>query len=387
MREGERTIYFDHAATTPLDGEVFEKMRPYYTENFGNADSPHSFGRAAMRAVDAARDRVAELVGAKPDEIYFTSGGTESDNWAILGAAYAQRKKGKTRVIVSSIEHHAALSAAERLEKEGFSVAYLPVNARGEAETEGLRALLTPETGLVAVMAANNETGVVQPFKALAKLAHENGSLFFTDAVQAAPYLKIDVADWGADMLSFSAHKFYGPKGCGALYVKNGVRPGKLIAGGEQERGMRGGTLNVPSVVGLAAAYEKNVRGMVENNAKIEGLKALFLKKIFSDIEGVKLNGEGAVRLPSIVNLTFEGIDNAAFLYNMDLHGVAVAAGSACASASVKPSHVLTAMGLSEKDARSSVRFSFGRDNTEEEILYGAELAAQIVGKLRSFGK
>lgn len=387
MREGERTIYFDHAATTPLDGEVFEKMRPYYTENFGNADSPHSFGRAAMRAVDAARDRVAELVGAKPDEIYFTSGGTESDNWAILGAAYAQRKKGKTRVIVSSIEHHAALSAAERLEKEGFSVAYLPVNARGEAETEALRALLTPETGLVAVMAANNETGVVQPFKALAKLAHENGSLFFTDAVQAAPYLKIDVADWGADMLSFSAHKFYGPKGCGALYVKNGVRPGKLIAGGEQERGMRGGTLNVPSVVGLAAAYEKNVRGMVENNAKIEGLKALFLKKIFSDIEGVKLNGEGTACLPSIVNLTFEGIDNAAFLYNMDLHGVAVAAGAACASASVKPSHVLTAMGLSEKDARSSVRFSFGRDNTEEEILYGAELAAQIVGKLRSFGK
>lgn len=387
MREGERTIYFDHAATTPLDGEVFEKMRPYYTENFGNADSPHSFGRAAMRAVDAARDRVAELVGAKPDEIYFTSGGTESDNWAILGAAYAQRKKGKTRVVVSSIEHHAALSAAERLEKEGFSVVYLPVNARGEAETEALRALLTPETGLVAVMAANNETGVVQPFKALAKLAHENGSLFFTDAVQAAPYLKIDVADWGADMLSFSAHKFYGPKGCGALYVKNGVRPGKLIAGGEQERGMRGGTLNVPSVVGLAAAYEKNVRGMVEHNAKIEGLKALFLKKIFSDIEGVKLNGEGAACLPSIVNLTFEGIDNAAFLYNMDLHGVAVAAGSACASASVKPSHVLTAMGLSEKDARSSVRFSFGRDNTEEEILYGAELAAQIVGKLRSFGK
>lgn len=387
MREGERTIYFDHAATTPLDGEVFEKMRPYYTENFGNADSPHSFGRAAMRAVDAARDRVAELVGAKPDEIYFTSGGTESDNWAILGAAYAQRKKGKTRVVVSSIEHHAALSAAERLEKEGFSVAYLPVNARGEAETEALRALLTPETGLVAVMAANNETGVVQPFKALAKLAHENGSLFFTDAVQAAPYLKIDVADWGADMLSFSAHKFYGPKGCGALYVKNGVRLGKLIAGGEQERGMRGGTLNVPSVVGLAAAYEKSVRGMVENNAKIEGLKALFLKKIFSDIEGVKLNGEGTACLPSIVNLTFEGIDNAAFLYNMDLHGVAVAAGSACASASVKPSHVLTAMGLSEKDARSSVRFSFGRENTEEEILYGAELAAQIVGKLRSFGK
>lgn len=387
MREGERTIYFDHAATTPLDGEVFEKMRPYYTEIFGNADSPHSFGRAAMRAVDAARDRVAELVGAKPDEIYFTSGGTESDNWAILGAAYAQRKKGKTRVVVSSIEHHAALSAAERLEKEGFSVAYLPVNARGEAETEALRALLTPETGLVAVMAANNETGVVQPFKALAKLAHENESLFFTDAVQAAPYLKIDVADWGADMLSFSAHKFYGPKGCGALYVKNGVRPGKLIAGGEQERGMRGGTLNVPSVVGLAAAYEKNVRGMVENNAKIEGLKALFLKKIFSDIKCVKLNGEGAACLPSIVNLTFEGIDNAAFLYNMDLHGVAVAAGSACASASVKPSHVLTAMGLSEKDARSSVRFSFGHDNTEEEILYGAELAAQIVGKLRSFGK
>lgn len=385
MQRAEREIYFDHAATTPLDEDVFEKMRPYYTERFGNPDSPHGVGRRAMRAVDEARDKVAALINAQPGEIYFTSGGTESDNWAILGGAYAQRARGKTRVVLSAIEHHAALSAGERLEKEGFSVVYLPVNDEGRVEPSELKSALTPETGLVGIMAANNETGAIQPFKECARLAHENGSLFFTDAVQAAPYLPIDVKEWGADMLAFSAHKFYGPKGCGVLYVRSGVKIGRLVAGGEQERGLRGGTVNVPSVVGLAAAYEKNVAGMSANNAKTEALKRLFVKEVFR-LDGVSLNG-GGESLPSIVNLRFEGIDNAAFLYNMDLHGVAVSAGSACASASMKPSHVLTAMGLSEKQAGESVRFSFGRDNTEEEILYGASLAAEIVGKLRRFGR
>lgn len=387
MEERGERIYFDHAATTPLDKDVFEKMRPYYTELFGNADSPHAFGRAAMRAVDDARDKLAELLGARSDEVYFTSGGTESDNWAILGGAYAQRERGKNHVILSSIEHHAALSAGERLEKEGFSVTWLPINGQGRVETSALKQAVRADTGLVCVMAANNETGVIQPFAQCAALARENGSLFFTDAVQAAPYLPIDVKAWGADMLSLSAHKFYGPKGVGALYIRRGVKIGRLIAGGEQERGLRGGTVNVPSVVGLAAAYEKNVREMEKNNAKIFALKGLFLREIFAKIPRVKRNGDEENSLPSVVNLCFEGIDNAAFLYNMDLHGVAVSAGSACASASVKPSHVLTAMGLGEGEARSSVRFSFGRDNTEAEILRGAALTAQLVGKLRAFAE
>ena len=259
MSDIEGRIYFDHAATTPLDEEVFEKMRPYYTEIFGNADSPHSFGREAVRGVDAARDKVAELIGAAPKEIYFTSGGTESDNWAIIGGAHAakdgrdegksrgterargqegararERSAGRMRVLISSVEHHAALSAGERLKEEGYSVEYLPVNREGRVELRTLERALGPDVGLVAVMAANNETGTVQPVKELAAAAHANGSLFFTDAVQAAPYRKIDVSDWGADMLSFSAHKFYGPKGCGVLYVRSGVKIGKLVSGGER---------------------------------------------------------------------------------------------------------------------------------------------------------
>ncbi len=381
METGTR-IYFDHAATTPLDREVFEKMRPYFTDVFGNADSLHSFGREGMRAVDESRDLIASLIGARPEEVYFTSGGTESDNWAILGAARAQRKKGKPKVLISAVEHHAAISAGERLEKEGIPVGRIPVNKEGRAEPETVRAMLTPEVGLVAVMAANNETGAVQPFRECARLAHENGSLFFTDAVQAAPYLRIDVEDWGADLLSFSAHKFYGPKGIGALYIRRGTGMERLISGGEQERGLRGGTVNVPSVVGLAAAYEKTLRDLDKNNAKIRALKTLFLKEFFAEIPEARING-GGESLPGILNLRLPGVDNAAFLFNMDLHGVALSAGSACAASSLKPSHVLTAMGLSEKEAGSSVRLSFGRDNTEEEIVRGAALAAEICKKIR----
>ena len=383
MREGERTIYFDHAATTPLDGEVFEKMRPYYTENFGNADSPHSFGRAAMRAVDAARDRVAELVGAKPDEIYFTSGGTESDNWAILGAAYAQRKKGKTRVIVSSIEHHAALSAAERLEKEGFSVAYLPVNARGEAETEALRALLTPETGLVAVMAANNETGVVQPFKALAKLAHENGSLFFTDAVQAAGHVKIDVNAMHIDLLSLSAHKFHGPKGVGMLYARRGIILTNLIEGGAQERGKRGGTENVPGIAAMAAALTEACANMDENTKKVTALRDKLIDGI-SKIPHCALNGAREPRLPGNVNFCFEGIEGESLLLLLDAKGISASSGSACTSGSLDPSHVLLAIGRPHEVAHGSLRLTICEDNTEEEIDYILAELPPIVDDLRN---
>ena len=378
-----KRIYLDHAATTPLSASVLEKMMPYLTDCFGNADSPHAVGRAAVNAVDNARDCLAERLGVKPSELYFTSGGTEADNWAIIGGAYAQRAKGKTHVIVSSIEHHAALYAAEKLEKEGFTVTYLPVNAGGRVELNALKSAITEQTGLVAVMAINNETGVVQPIAELAKIAHEHGALFFTDAVQAAPYIPLTIKDWGVDMLSLSSHKFYGPKGCGVLYIKSGVKVDRFVGGGEQERGLRGGTTNVPAVVGLAAAYCENEATMSASNEKIAYLSKLFLDEI-SVLDGIKMNGDGE-KLPGIVNLHVQGVSNTDLLYKLDLHGVCVAVGSACASASVKPSHVLLAMGLTEQETRESVRISFGKDNTEEEIHFAAKSFVDAVETLRKF--
>lgn len=376
-------IYLDHAATTPLSKTVFERMMPYFTEEFGNADSPHAAGRKAVNAVDNARDTVASLIGAKANEVYFTSGGTEADNWAVIGGAYAQREKGKDHVIVSSIEHHAVLYAAEKLEKEGFEVTYLPVNAGGMVELTALKDAMTPRTGLVAVMAVNNETGVIQPIKELAELAKENGALFFADCVQAAPYLPINVKELGVDMLSLSSHKFFGPKGCGVLYIKSGVRVERFVGGGEQERGLRGGTTNVPAVVGLAAAYAENAAAMSASNEKIARLSALFWDKI-SVLGGVSVNGKGE-KLPGVLNIRVENVNNVDLLYKLDLQGVCVAVGSACASGSIDPSHVLIAMGLTEKEARESVRVSIGKDNTEEEIDKAAEIFVDTVKKLRDF--
>lgn len=375
-------IYLDHAATTPLAIEVLEKMTPYFTTSFGNADSPHAFGRKAMAAVDNARDTVAALINANANEVYFTSGGTESDNWALEGGARAKRAEGRTRVVISAIEHHAVLASAERLRKEGFEIALLPVNEGGRVEPNALERAITDDTAIVCLMYVNNETGAIQPIEQAAALAHAHGALFFTDAVQAAPYLPLDVKALGADMLSFSGHKFYGPKGAGVLYIKNGVKVDKLVAGGEQERGMRGGTVNVPSVVGLAEAYRIARRDMSANAEKLRTLSERFMQKIAA-LNGVYTNGCRENAIPSVRNLRFAGVENAAFLYNMDLSGVALAAGSACASASVKPSHVLTAMGLSEEQARQSVRISFGKDNTEAEIDEAARLTIATVERLR----
>ncbi len=382
MQQTTNRIYFDHAATTPLDEEVFEKMKPYLLSAFGNADSPHSFGREAMSAVDLARDKIASLINAKPSEVYFTSGGTESDNWAVLGGAYAMQKAGRRHILLSSIEHHAVLSAGERLQQQGFDVEYIPVNAGGRVEPSEVKAKLREDTALIGVMAVNNETGVIQPFQEIAALAKKNGTLCFIDGVQAAPYMPIDAKAWGADAISFSSHKFYGPKGVGVLYIKNGVKIEKLVAGGEQERGMRGGTLNVAGVVGLSAAYEKAVKNMPQNNAKTFALKERFLQAV-SVLDGVKRNGESENSIPSVLNLQISGVENVALLYSMDLQGIAFAAGSACASASVKPSHVLTAMGLSESQAKNSVRLSFGKDNTEQEIDVAAQAFVETVKKLR----
>lgn len=382
-----RLIYFDYAATTPLDGDVLEKMLPYYTENYGNADSLHAFGRKAQTAVDTARDKVAELIGAKPSEIYFTSGGTESDNWAMIGGAYACKKKGKTHILVSSIEHHAVLAAAEKLQEDGFEIEYIPVNGQGRVELNEILSRMKPHTGMVAVMKANNETGAVQPIEEIAKACKERGILCFSDCVQYVPHRKLDVNALGADMVSFSAHKFHGPKGCGVLYVKKGTPIGKFVVGGEQERGMRGGTLNVPSVVGLAVALEKCYKTYEESEARLLALRNRFLKTALA-MDGVFLNGGLSEReedgLPSVMNLRFDGVENTSFLYNMDLNGIAVASGSACASASLKPSHVLTAMGLSEKQAKSSIRFSIGRETTEEEIDVVLEKMGEILRKIRN---
>ncbi len=373
-------IYLDHAATTPLCEEALEKMLPYFTTEYGNADSPHKTGRGALNAVDDARDRLAALLNAKPNEIYFTSGGTEADNWGIYGLAQAQKERGKTHLLISSIEHHAALATAEKLREEGFEVEYLPVDERGIVEPSVLKERITERTGLTAVMFANNETGAIQPVSELAEIAHAHGSLFFTDAVQAAPYLRLDVKALGVDALSLSAHKFYGPKGCGVLYVKNGVKIKGLIVGGEQERGLRGGTTNVPAVVGLAEAYAQNERGKYATNEKITALRKVFLK----ELEGldVEVNGND-LGLPAVLNLRVKGVSNVDLTYNMDLCGVSIAAGSACASASIKPSHVLLAMGRSEEEARECVRISFGKRNAEEEVKEGARRMKEVILRLR----
>lgn len=375
-------IYLDHASTTPLDSRVLETMLPYFTKIYGNADSPHQTGRRAMSGVDDARDTLARLINAKQSEIYFTSGGTESGNWAMLGGARAKRKENRTRVILSAIEHHAVLSSAQRLEQDGFEVVYLPVNDGGRVEPNVLKALVNERTALVAVMSANNETGVLQPIEECCEIAHETGALFFTDATQLAPYMPIDTRKWNADLIAFSAHKFYGPKGVGVLYVKSGTKMEKLVSGGEQERGMRGGTLNVPGIVGLAKAYELNYAEMEQNGEKLQRLSKLFMQEL-AQMQGITRNGDSENALPSILNLRVEGVENTALLYNMDLQGVSIAVGSACSSASVKPSHVLTAMGLSEKAVKESVRLSLGKDNTEEEIIRGARIMREVVERLR----
>lgn len=378
----EKSIYFDNAATTPLDTEVAQRMLPFFSECYGNADSPHAFGRKAMVAVDCARDAVAAALNAKPSEIYFTSGGTEADNWAILGGARAKRKEGKTHVLISAIEHHAALFAAETLEKEGFEVEYIPVNDGGRVELNTVKRLLRPSTALVCVMRVNNETGVVQPIEELAPIVKETGALFFVDGVQAAPHEKIDVKKWGVDLLSISSHKLHGPKGCGALYIRSGVKMERLVGGGEQERGMRGGTLNVPAIVGFAAAVEKTAQGLDTFHRAVEETRKAFLDGI-SALDGVQVNGDERYRLGAVLSLSVDGVDNATLLYRLDLDGLCVAAGSACASASVKPSHVLTAMGMTEERARQTVRISFGRQNTAAEGARAAEIFVNAVKSLR----
>ena len=376
-------VYFDHAATTPVDERVLQKMLPYFTDNFGNPNSQHWFGRRSVTAVDEARDTVASLIGAKPSEIYFTSGGTESDNWAIRGAAHARAEKGK-HLIISAVEHPAMITTAKELEKEGFEVSLAPVDEYGAVDVEKLKSLLRPDTIFMGIMTANNEVGTVQPLAEISKLCRERGILFFTDAVQAAGALKIDVNDPAVDLLSFSGHKFYGPKGVGVLYIRSGLKLGKIITGGHQERTMRGGTTNVPAIVGLAEALRLAQEEREQNAAYVSSLRDRFISRVLHEIPYVKLNGHPQNRLPANANFSFRYIEGESLLFSLDLAGIAVSSGSACSSGSLEPSHVLLAMGLPEGLAHGSIRFSFGKDNTPAQIDYAVDKLKEIVVKLRA---
>lgn len=376
-------FYFDHAATTPVDPRVLQKMLPYFTENFGNPNSQHACGRRAAAAVDEARDTVAALIGAKPSEIYFTSGGTESDNWALRGAAHANAERGK-HLIVSAVEHPAMISTARELQKEGFEVTFAAVDEFGKVDLQKLKDSIRPDTTFIGVMTANNEIGTIQPIAEISALARERGITFFTDAVQAAGALKLNVKEPAVDMLSFSGHKFYGPKGVGVLYIRSGVRVGKIITGGHQERSMRGGTTNVPGVVGLAEAFRLANEEMAQNNAHVSAIRDRFIARVLREIPYVKLNGHPKDRLPNNANFSFRYIEGESLLFSLDLAGIAVSSGSACSSGSLEPSHVLLATGLPEGLAHGSIRFSFGKENTAEQIDIAVEKLKEIVVRLRN---
>ena len=379
----DKRIYFDHAATTPVDPRVLEKMLPYFTQKFGNPNSQHAFGRETVCAVDDARDEIAACIGAKPSEIYFTSGGTEADNWALRGAAYSLANKGK-HLIVSAVEHPAMIATAKELAKKGFEVTFAEVDEYGAADLEKLEKAIRPDTVFVGVMTANNEVGTIQPVKEIAALCKTKGIVFFTDAVQAAGAIPLNVKEIGADMLSFSAHKFYGPKGIGVLYIRSGLKIEKLVSGGHQERSMRGGTTNVPAVVGMAEALRIATQNLDENAAYVSAIRDRFIHRVLREIPYVKLNGHPEKRLPANANFSFRYIEGESLLFSLDLKGIAVSSGSACSSGSLEPSHVLLAMGLPEGLAHGSVRFSFGKDNTPEEADYAVDALKEIVVKLRA---
>ena len=376
-------IYFDHAATTPLCEEAFDKMKPYFTENFGNANSQHCFGREAVKAVDEARDTIASIINCKPGELYFTSGGTESDNWALRGIASAHKDKGK-HIIISPIEHAAMITTAKELVKDGFEIEFMKVDEEGFVDLEHLKSIIRDDTILVACMMANNEVGTIEPIKEIAEIAHSKNAVMFTDAVQAAGVLKIDVKALGVDLMSMSSHKIYGPKGVGALYIRTGLKIDSIITGGHQERTKRGGTTNVPGVVGLAKAFEIADRDVDKNFEYVSSLRDRFINKVLAEVPFVKLNGprkEG--RLPANADFSFRYIEGESILFSLDLAGIAVSSGSACSSGSLEPSHVLLALGLPEGLAHGSIRFSFGKHNTAEEIDYAVEVLKQAVDRLR----
>ncbi len=376
-------IYLDNAATTPLDADVLQKMMPYFTSVAGNASSLHTFGREAQKAVDEARDYIASVINAKPSEIYFTSGGTEADNWALKGIAETYQNLGK-HIVTTKIEHHAILETCAELEKKGYEITYIGVDGDGIVNLEELVSALREDTILVSVMTANNEVGSIQPIEDIGKICADRGIFFHTDAVQAMGTIDIDVKRDHIDMLSCSAHKFHGPKGIGFLYVKSGVKPAKQIAGGHQERKQRAGTTNTPAIVGMAEALRKTVDERVVNNLRVTQLRNYLIDRVLKEIPYSHLNGGKVKRLPNNANLSFDYIEGESILFLLDSAGIAVSSGSACSSGSLDPSHVILALGVSIEQAHSSIRFSLGRETTKEEIDYTVDTLKDIIHKLRA---
>jgi cysteine desulfurase len=378
-----KRVYLDYAATTPVHPEVILAMTPYFAEIWGNPSSIHACGLEARSAIEEARDKIAGLIGAHKDEIFFTSGGTEADNWALQGIASANRARGN-HIITSSIEHHAVFETCKHLEEQGFSITYLPVDRYGMVNPDEVKKAITSKTILISIMHANNEVGSIQPIPEIGKVAKTAGVYFHTDAVQTVGHIPVDVNKLGVDMLSISAHKLYGPKGIGALYIRAGTDIQPLIYGGGQEKQMRAGTENVPGIVGFGKVVELAQEEMDDEARRISQLRDTLLKNIMKNVEHTYLNGHPTKRLPNNANVSFAFVEGEAICLNLDLAGICAATGSACSSMSMEASHVLLAMGLSPELARSSLRFSFGKWSTEEDVKYVLEKLPAAVSRLRS---
>ena len=375
-------IYLDNAATTRTAHEVVDAMIPYFTENYGNPSSIYELGQRSKEAITTAREQIAEVIGAKPEEIYFTAGGSEADNWALKAACEAYEKKGK-HIITTKIEHHAILHTCEYLEKKGVEVTYLDVDENGLVDLDALQKAIRPDTILISIMFANNEIGTIEPVKEIGMIAKEHGILFHTDAVQAFGQAPIDVDDMHIDMLSSSAHKINGPKGIGFLYIRKGVKIRSFVHGGAQERKRRAGTENVPAIVGYGVAAKRAADTMEERTARERQLRDDFIKRVEKEIPYVKLNGHPDKRLPNNINFSFRFIEGESLLIMLDMKGIAGSSGSACTSGSLDPSHVLLAIGLPHEIAHGSLRLSLGEDTTKEDLDYTLEQIKEIIQKLR----
>lgn len=362
-------VYMDYSATTMVLDEVIEEMKPYFNEFYGNPSSAYSFSMKSKIALDEARNSIAEILNCKGEEIFFTSGGTESDNWALIGTAMANRNKGN-HIITTSIEHHAILNACKFLESEGFEITYLPVNSEGLISIDDLKRNIKDNTILVSIMTANNEIGTIEPIREVGEMLKEKNIIFHTDAVQAAGHMKLDVNYMNVDLMSVSGHKIYAPKGIGILYIRKGTKIGNLIYGGQQQRGRRSGTENIPYIVGIAKAFKIVYSELDKEVQRQKKLRDIFINKAL-EIPNVRLNGpRNEKRLSNNINLCFNGKDGEGILINLDMVGICASLGSACSAGAIEPSHVLTAIGLSREDAKSSIRFTIGKFTTEEDINY-----------------
>lgn len=378
-----KRIYLDYAATTPIHPVVLRAMSPYFAEAFGNPSSLHFFGQEAKAGVEEARQKLASLIGAQAEEIVFTSGGTEADNLAIRGVAYANERRGN-HIITTALEHHAVLETCKFLEERGFKVTYLPVDGHGLVDPEDVKRTVTDKTILISVMHANNEVGTIEPIAEIGAIARERGIYFHSDAVQTAGHIPTNVNDLCVDLLAMSAHKLYGPKGVGALYIRKGTRIAPFMRGGEQERRRRPSTENVPGIVGFGKAAEIAQEEMSEETRHLTLLRDKLIRGLFERIARIHLNGHPSQRLPNNVNVSIESVEGESMLLHLDLEGVAVSTGSACSSSNLKPSHVLLALGLSHELAHGSLRFSLGRGTAEEDIEHVLKVLPSIVSGLRS---